>query len=118
MTDETSAPDPWHVGELPGDNGLIVRDQNGLLVCACLSIEAACDIAAEHNGDWNRGYEAGIADGVDDVAPDLIDAARAALNWFEPGPNPKDERRPLADEIIKGLKRALANLPADEESSS
>lgn len=66
------------------------------------------------NPDWNSGYEAGFADGVNDAAPDLIEAARAALYWFEPNGDPSFKRPSgadlLADDVISALKRALANL--------
>lgn len=43
--------DPWHVGELPGDGGLIIRDQNGLEVLRCSSpAEAAALIASLEGG--------------------------------------------------------------------
>lgn len=32
MSDRPSEVEPLHIGELPGDDGLVVRDENGLTV--------------------------------------------------------------------------------------
>ena len=42
--------DPWHIGELPGDGGLIVRDQNGLEVSRHMSARDALEALRGHNG--------------------------------------------------------------------
>jgi hypothetical protein len=41
--------DPWHVGEMPGDGGLIVRDQNGLEVSRHEWATDALEAVREHN---------------------------------------------------------------------
>lgn len=53
----------WHVGELPGDTGLTVRDENGLLICTARSRTDARLIAA---------------------APALLRAASAVMRWADP----------------------------------
>lgn len=46
--------DPWHVGELPGDGGLIVRDENGLAVMHCATAAAAIETVEIHNTGENN----------------------------------------------------------------
>lgn len=41
--------DPWHVGELPGDDGRTVRDENGLTVSVETTALAAAEKVAAHN---------------------------------------------------------------------
>lgn len=41
--------DPWHVGELPGDDGRTIRDQNGLTVSVETTAIAAAEKVAAHN---------------------------------------------------------------------
>lgn len=45
----SSVEDPWHVGELPGDDGTVIRDENGLTVCTAPSAEAAHELVKQHN---------------------------------------------------------------------
>lgn len=42
-------PDLWHVGELPGDRGRIVRDENGLRVAELADWRAAQRLIRRHN---------------------------------------------------------------------
>lgn len=44
-----SVRDPWHVGELPGDRGMTVRDQNGLTVCRGRSAAETLRLVTRHN---------------------------------------------------------------------
>ncbi|MEH0194600.1 hypothetical protein V7S57_02575 [Caulobacter sp. CCNWLY153] len=41
--------DPWHVGQLPGDNGRVIRDQNGLFVAAAHTVADALRSVQQHN---------------------------------------------------------------------
>jgi hypothetical protein len=44
------APDPWHIGELPGDEDrCTIRDQNGLIVQRTATPEQACAMVDENN---------------------------------------------------------------------
>lgn len=57
---------------------------------------------------WDRGYQAGFADGVDDAVPGLVDASREALRWLAAE---RDSHKPgdgsQADEIVRLLRAAL-----------
>ncbi len=48
---EPWSPDPWHVGELSGDDGRTIRDENGLTVKVCATAEQAAAEVAQHNGE-------------------------------------------------------------------
>lgn len=43
--------DPWHVGELPGDDGRTIRDQNGLTVDVKPTAAEAAAAVAQNNGE-------------------------------------------------------------------
>lgn len=43
--------DPWHIGELPGDDGRTIRDQNGLTVGIALDRAQARLLVDAHNGE-------------------------------------------------------------------
>lgn len=47
MTDR----DPWHIGELPGDDGRTVRDQNGLKVLTATTAREARQRVLDHGDD-------------------------------------------------------------------
>jgi hypothetical protein len=45
----SDTPDLWHVGELPGDAGLVLRDENGLTAMRCGSRSRARQRMRVHN---------------------------------------------------------------------
>lgn len=46
--------DPWHIGELPGDDGRTIRDQNGLTVRVAATEAKAHEIVDAHNASEKR----------------------------------------------------------------
>lgn len=50
---------------------------------AVLTADQFACVPGHTSAHWQKGYETGFADGVDDAAPDLIAAARALLAQHE-----------------------------------
>lgn len=70
--------DPWHIGELPGDDGRTIRDSNGLTVKVCVTPELAQVDVDEHNDDDETCRDCGAqypqaGDGWDGLCPACAD---------------------------------------------
>lgn len=52
---EPETPDIWHVGELPGDDGRTIRDENGLTVAVATTAAQAFAIVEAHNAAMGEG---------------------------------------------------------------
>lgn len=50
-------PDVWHVGELPGDNCMVVRDENGLTVKEFADITTTRECVRAHNAELGLNIE-------------------------------------------------------------
>ncbi|MGH7024176.1 MAG: hypothetical protein ACREEB_11385 [Caulobacteraceae bacterium] len=101
---------------LDGGRYEVARDASGAL-------QAAMDeVTFVHNPEWDRGYEAGFADGANNANPlsngdvcSVIEAGEQALYWLREERDSKEPGATIPDDIIRVLQTALAPF-ADSES--
>lgn len=99
-----SPKDIWMIGRLPGDDGLVIRDGNGLFICRCLGEPTAEQVVGLHN-------EAELMRAVDGM--EALTALRASLEGMERTINgtPGDDYNELHDHVQDAL-RAAGLLPS------